>query len=261
MYLKSGDAVQVLDSGFVRYIDHMGSDTRVVEAARISYRSPSKGAEADAKLIHYLYKNAHTSPFEQCRITFNIKMPIFVMRQFVRHRMQSLNEVSARYTELPDEFYKPRSLRRQDNKNKQGSLEEGQITDGQVLGRLYTAYKFAYNTYKKLLEDGVAREQARMVLPVGIYTEIYTTWDLNNLFKFFRLREDNHAQAEHREFAMAMMDFTRACFPVCMDAYDYMKNKPYRQAEAITTAASAKRATGSFEFPTQEELIDILKEA
>src|SRR5689334_22691832 len=116
--------IVVLDHGFVRYIDHMGTDQRIVEAARISYKSPSKGEEADRKLIGYLWKNRHLSPFEMCKITFNIKMPIFVMRQFVRHRMQNLNEVSARYTELPAEFYIPKRWRKQDTKNKQGSVED-----------------------------------------------------------------------------------------------------------------------------------------
>ena len=115
----------VLDRGFVRYIDHMGSDLDILEAARISYKSPSKGEEQDRKLLHYLWKNRHTSPFEMVKVKFNIKMPIFVMRQYIRHRMQNLNEMSARYTELPDDFYIPTNWRKQDTKNKQGSTEEG----------------------------------------------------------------------------------------------------------------------------------------
>src|SRR3990172_10322317 len=113
---------KVLDHGFVRLVDHMGSDQRIVKAARVSYDSPSKAPEQDKKLLHYLWKNKHTSPFEMCKITFNIKLPIFVMRQFVRHRMQNLNEVSARYTELPNEFYIPSQWRKQDSKNKQSSV-------------------------------------------------------------------------------------------------------------------------------------------
>jgi len=107
MSIIKGDTITVLDRGFVRYIDHMGDDRRIVEAARVSYKSPSKGDEGDKKLLHYLWKNRHTSPFEMVTVTFNIKMPIFVMRQYIRHRMQSVNEVSARYTELPDEFFVP----------------------------------------------------------------------------------------------------------------------------------------------------------
>ena len=123
--MEKGYTINVLDNvGFVRYIDHMGNDQRICEAARISYKAPSKGEEGDKKLINYLWKNKHTSPFEMVKLTLNIKMPIFVMRQYVRHRMQNLNEVSARYTELPDEFYIPKVWRKQDNKNKQGSLVE-----------------------------------------------------------------------------------------------------------------------------------------
>jgi thymidylate synthase (FAD) len=229
--------IPVLDHGFVRYIDHMGTDTRIVESARISYGSPSKGEEQDKKLLRYLWKNHHTSPFEQCQIQFNIRMPIFVMRQFVRHRMQSLNEVSARYTVLPDVFYIPTSWRKQDTKNKQGSISEDDW-DSTELIKMYAARgraltknemlteelqkvsKASYDCYERMLAEGVAREMARMVLPVNIYTEIYTTWDLNNLLKFFRLRDDNHAQWEHAQFAQAMKQITKLHFPWVMEIYE-----------------------------------------
>src|ERR1039458_2384317 len=117
-----GWTIPVLDHGYVRLVDWFGTDERICEAARISYKSPSKGDDSDKKLIAYLWKNKHTSPFEMVKITFNIKLPIFVMRQYVRHRMQNLNEMSARYTELPNEFYIPEAWRQQDTKNKQGSI-------------------------------------------------------------------------------------------------------------------------------------------
>lgn len=217
--MLKGHMIQVLDHGFVRYIDHMGTDERIVEAARISYRSPSKGEDADRKLLRYLFKNKHTSPFEMCKITFNVKMPIFVMRQWVRHRMQNLNEVSARYTELPDEFYVPSEWRKQDDKNKQSSCATGEI-DKATNTILRTAYREAYNVYQILLQRGVAREMARMVLPVGIYTECYSCWDLNNLLKFFSLRDDAHAQAEIQEYARAMKAITSELFPWTMGVYD-----------------------------------------
>ena len=122
--IEKGHTIPVLDHGYVRYIDHLGSDQRICEAARISYKSPSKGDEQDKKLIAYLWRNKHTSPFEMVKLTLNIKLPIFVMRQYVRHRMQNLNEMSARYTELPNEFYIPKKWRKQDTKNKQGSISE-----------------------------------------------------------------------------------------------------------------------------------------
>jgi len=225
-----GFTIPVLDHGFVRYIDHMGTDMRILEAARISYRSPSKGEEADKKLLQYLFKNRHTSPFEMCKITFNIKMPIFVMRQFVRHRMQNLNEVSARYTELPAEFYHPTAWRPQDPKNKQGSKDVGhwnpfipgwgQESAGDILAELYSE---AYRTYEKLLEAGVSREMARFCLPVGIYTEIYCCWDLKNLLHFFSLRDDPHAQWEHQQYGKAMKEIARALFPWTLEAYDRYK--------------------------------------
>lgn len=214
--------IEVLDQGYVRYIDHMGSDLRIVEAARVSYKSPSKGDEADKKLLFYLYKNRHTSPFEMCKITFNIKMPIFVMRQFIRHRMQNVNEMSARYTELPEEFYLPKKWRKQDNKNRQGSIE-AELDHASLNNLLSAAYGTAFGAYKLLLQKGVAKEMARFILPVGIYTEFYSTWDLRNLFHFFSLRDDPHAQWEHQEYGRAMKEITKELFPWSMEAYDKFK--------------------------------------
>lgn len=235
--MEKGFELKVLDNiGFVRYIDHMGSDERIVECARISYKSPSKGKEQDEKLINYLYKNRHTSPFESCKITFDIKMPIFVMRQYVRHRMQNLNEVSARYTELPSEFYIPKELRKQDTKNKQSSIHDENwepyvsIHDHENTYDVYGHQdccslirkhcEKTYLIYKSLIESGVAREQARMILPVNIYTEIYSTWDLHNLLHFIRLRDDSHAQSEIRDYAKAMRAITKELFPVTMKAFE-----------------------------------------
>ena len=222
MSLTKGDTIHVLDRGFVRYIDHMGDDRRIVEAARVSYKSPSKGDEGDKKLLHYLWKNRHTSPFEMVTVTFNIKMPIFVMRQYIRHRMQSVNEVSARYTELPDEFFVPDFWRKQDTKNKQGSvdadLEHEHLSDLLELG-----YEKAYKTYKDLLAYGVAKEMARLILPVGIYTEIYAAWDLKNLLHFITLREDPHAQWEHQQYGKAIKKFLVELFPWTMEAYEKYK--------------------------------------
>lgn len=241
--IEVGHEVKVLDHGYVRLIDWMGSDQRIVEAARISYKSPSKGEEQDKKLLKYLYKNKHTSPFEMCKVTLNIKMPIFVMRQYVRHRMQNLNEVSARYTELPNEFYIPKSWRPQDTKNKQGSI---QTDDWNPI--VYTIYDTSpggnnqplqvsatdaliehcdrsYDLYTKMLGAGIAREMARMVLPVNIYTEIYTCWDLKNLLHFISLRDDSHAQAEIQEYGKAIKEIVRELFPTTIEAYEEFKIK------------------------------------
>lgn len=237
------DPIPVLDHGFVRLIDVFGTDQRIVESARVSYQSPSKGDDADKKLLFYLYKNRHTSPFEMCKITFNIKMPIFIARQYVRHRMQNLNEQSARYSQLPNEVYVPEKWRAQDTKNKQGSVIEldwdvvrdwyAEHEEGGGPSRCTAHHLFnqklmehcdnAYELYKWYLERGVAREMARMVLPLNIYTEFRATWDLKNLLHFFSLRDDPHAQWEHQQYGQAMKLFTKAHFPWTMEAYDRFK--------------------------------------
>lgn len=231
--IKKGHTINVLDHGFVRYIDKMGTDQRVCEAARISYKSPSKGKKQDQKLIEYLLRNQHTSPFEQINITFNIKLPLFVQGQMVRHRTQRLNQVSARYTEMTDEFYIPKEWRKQDTKNKQGSVKEGKWIPYLSYGRdtidatndLKRHCESSYYLYKKMIESGIAREMARMVLPQNLYTEIYSNWDLNNLMRFFTLRLDNHAQLEIRQYANAMYDITKEIFPMTISAYDRYKVK------------------------------------
>ena len=222
--ILKGHTIPVLDHGFVRYIDHLGSDQRIVEAARVSYGSPSKGEEADKKLLHYLYKNRHTSPFEMCKITLDIKMPIFVCRQYIRHRMQNVNEVSARYTELPNEFYIPKVWRKQDTKNKQGSSGEFDVESNYQLSKnLANFCEEAYSEYQDLIADGVAREMARMVLPLNIYTQLYATWDIKNLLHFISLRDDSHAQAEIQEYGKAIKAILQKLFPWTMEAYEKYK--------------------------------------
>lgn len=241
--MKKGYEISVLDKGYVRYISHMGSDQFIVEAARVSYKSPSKGDEQDKKLLHYLYKNRHTSPFEQCVITFNIKLPLFVQGQLVRHRTQRLNQMSARYTEMPDEFYIPKSWRPQDNKNKQGSIETEDWnpkfiidTEDGGLGGPYYIYSTpteelksfcqqAYILYEQIINTGVAKEMARMILPQNLYTEIYSQWDIHNLMHMLRLRMDEHAQWEIRQYAQAMYDIFEELFPWCVEAFNKYKWK------------------------------------
>jgi thymidylate synthase (FAD) len=150
-------------------------------------------------------------------------MPIFVMRQYVRHRMQNLNEVSARYTELPDEFYIPSLWREQDTKNKQGSLYSNKLSHQELSELLREHCKEAYQRYEYLLSVGIAKEMARMVLPVNIYTECYSCWDLKNLLHFITLREDSHAQAEIQEYGRAIKSILIELFPVTMSAYEKYK--------------------------------------
>lgn len=242
--MEKGFEIKCLDHGFVRYIEHMGTDKTIVEAARVSYKSPSKGDEQDKKLLQYLWKNKHTSPFEMCKLQLNIKMPLFVMRQYIRHRMQNVNELSARYTQLPNEFYIPTAWRPQDTKNKQGSVETEDWNPDVILNDVYIGEgdcfgdipikassllrkrcKEAYETYENMLEAGIAREMARMVLPVNIYTEIYCCWDLKNLIHFITLRDDSHAQAEIAVYGRAIKQIAKELFPWVIEAYDKYKFK------------------------------------
>lgn len=231
--MNKGYTIPVLDKGFVRYIDHMGSDQRIVEAARISYKSPSKGEEQDKKLLKYLYKNKHTSPFEMCKLTLNIKMPIFIARQYVRHRMQNMNEISARYTQLSNDFYIPKYWRKQDTKNKQGSTKDENFNPDvfdpieEVNEDATTLFEYscdyAYKVYENMLKSGISREMARMILPLNIYTEIYCCWDLKNLLHFIGLRDDSHAQAEIQEYGKAIKSICKELFPWTMEAYEKYK--------------------------------------
>lgn len=223
--MKPGYQIDQPPHGYVRYIRHLGTDLSIVEAARISYHSPSKGDEADKKLLSYLYKNRHTSPFEQCSITLNIKFPIFLMRQLVRHRTFRLNEVSARYTELPNEVYMPEVWRAKGGDNKQGSVESTTLNQMACNSIAQNGYSWAYRAYEMLIEEGVANEQARFVLPVGIYTEIFVNIDLHNLLHFLRLRMDGHAQGEMQVVARAMHDIAAELFPWTFEAFNKYKVK------------------------------------
>lgn len=228
--MEKGFTIPILGNGYVRYIEHLGTDLRIVETARISYKSPSKGPDADKKLLFYLFKNRHTSPFEACNITFNIKMPIFCMRQFVRHRTFRLNEWSGRYSELADEFYMPAKWRVQDVKNKQGSLASGTLVDSPEWheendGIAESVFRYAYAEYQHLLDRGVAKELARIVLPVSLFTEIYVNTDIHNLIHFLNLRQDEHAQLEMREIANAMAIVFEELYPWCAEARGKYKLK------------------------------------
>lgn len=202
---------EVLDKGYVELVDFMGSDLRVCEAARVSTGSEAdKGDVKNRGLIRYLYKNGHTSPFEKVVFEFHVKCPIFVARQWVRHRTQSWNEASARYKEFTWECHMPKEWRRQDTKNKQGSLEEiDSIESIESIESLnfdtLSSFKKSQEAYEDALAFGIAREQARIVMPVSQYTEFFTTVNLHNLFHFLGLRLHPHAQKEIRDYAQAIL--------------------------------------------------------
>lgn len=211
---------KVLDKGFVRLIDFMGGDAGVVLGARVSYAQGLKGEEKDKKLISYLLQHGHMSPFEQAVFKFHLKLPIFVMRQLVRHRIASLNEESLRYREVGDEFYVPEHFRKQDEKNKQGSLVvTTEINQEKCLQEYEKTIEHSYQTYKNLLNQGVAREMARMVLPVALYTQIYWMINARSLMNFILLRAEGHAQWEIQQYAAVLANFFKIKMPWTYEAF------------------------------------------
>lgn len=217
---------KVLDHGHVKLLDMMGDDMTPVRAARVSYDQELKGIKQDTKLLKYLIKNGHTSPLEQVVLTWEMKMPIFVARQIVRHRTASLNEVSQRYTELdPPEFYIPSNFRGQDNNNLQGSTNYG-VTNQSVSDIiLQEHFKYATQGYQRLLNMGVAREQARIILPLSTYTKWIWTNDLHNTLHFLKLRMDEHTQWETRQYAIAMYDIMKEKLPIIMTVWGELNEK------------------------------------
>ena len=213
----------VLDKGFVRMVDYMGGDARIVQSARVSYGEGTKTYRQDRGLIHYLLRNWHTSPFEQVVLTFHVKMPIFVARQWIRHRTARLNEISGRYSVMKDEFYLPEPdlVATQSSDNKQGrgdSLPPQEAA--KVIAAMNEEQRAVYANYEQMLEGGVARELARANLPLATYTEMYWQIDLHNLLQFLRLRMDPHAQYEIRVYAEALAQCAKAVAPIAYEAFE-----------------------------------------
>ena len=219
---------RVLDHGFVTLVDYMGDDDAIVQAARVSTGSHSKSPEDDEKLIRYLMRHEHTSPFEMASIKLRMRLPIFVARQLIRHRTASVNEFSARYTKLPDVAYVPEvdQIRAQSKVNHQGS---DRPIDPEVAAltreRTIRSYHDSFATYDHNLMLGVARELARVVTPVGTYTEWYWKIDLHNLLRTLKLRCDSHAQYEIRVYADVLADIVRQWVPMTYRAWvDYKRD-------------------------------------
>lgn len=221
------DKINVLDHGFVRLVDHMGDDLSVVRAARVSHNAAWRAGEdtgSDKRLINYLWRNAHTSPFEAVTFTFEIKAPIFVLRQWHRHRTWSFNEVSARYTELPSEFYVPDAdkigVQSKNNKQARDLTNDERAQDEYTLTVIRQCCEKAFAEYRWLLGRDVPRELARTVLPVATYSHMFATVDLLNLLKFLTLRSHDHAQYEIRVYADAMLTLISGVVPVCVEAWE-----------------------------------------
>ena len=241
-------AVPILDHGFIRVIDYMGDDAAVVQAARVSYGRGTRKVSEDRGLIRYLMRHRHTTPFEMCEIKFHVKLPIFVARQWIRHRTASINEYSARYSILDREFYipAPEQLAAQSNTNRQG---RGEVLQGKealrALDILREDSARAYADYQEMLNEddegnvidpdrqGLARELGRMNLPLNTYTQWYWKTNLHNLMHFLSLRADPHAQYEIRVYADAMMEMLRAWVPLTAEAFE-----DYRMGGAGLSAAA-----------------------
>ena len=231
------EAIPILDHGFVRVIDYMGDDTSIVQAARVSYGKGTKKVSTDSGLIKYLMRHWHSTPFEMCEIKYHIKLPIFIARQWIRHRTANVNEYSARYSILDKEFYLPsqENLAAQSKNNRQG---RGEVLTGEqaeeVLNLLKSDAERTYDNYETMLNErydgsvinekksGLARELARMNLTLNTYTQWYWKTDLLNLMNFLRLRADSHAQYEIRAYADVMLDTLKKWVPITFEAFmDY----------------------------------------
>ena len=231
------EAIPLLDHGFIRVVDYMGDDTSIVQAARVSYGKGTKKVSTDAGLIKYLMRHWHSTPFEMCEIKYHVKLPIFIARQWIRHRTANVNEYSARYSILDKEFYLPAQehLAAQSKSNRQG---RGDVLEGEqakkVLDLLKNDAERTYENYETMLNEkydgsiinengvGLARELARMNLTLNTYTQWYWKTDLLNLMNFLRLRADHHAQYEIRTYADAMLDTLKRWVPITYDAFmDY----------------------------------------
>ena len=231
------EALPILDHGFIRVIDYMGNDNSIVQAARVSYGKGTKKVNTDSGLIKYLMRHWHSTPFEMCEIKYHVKLPIFIARQWIRHRTANVNEYSARYSILDKEFYLPtkENLAAQSTNNRQG---RGEVISGnqaeKVLGLLKDDAERTYKNYEEMLNErydgsvidesktGLARELARMNLTLNTYTQWYWKTDLLNLMNFLRLRADHHAQYEIRAYADVMLDTLKRWVPITYDAFiDY----------------------------------------
>ena len=263
---------QVLKKGFVKLIDVMPRqipldakplmcDYAVVQAARVSYAQGFKGIDQDTKLINYLYKHKHTSPFEMVRFKFHIKAPIFIARQWFRHRMANYNEISGRYTMLKNEMYIPEKVSSQSKINKQLSANDNLLEDT----RIYNAFKSymcdtenQFKHYEKMVDLGVSREIARIGLPLNTFTEFYFSIDLHNLMNFIKLRNAENAQYEIKEYANAIQNIIDPLCPITMNAY--------KNHKTVTLSKEQLKALDIFEFQLdklsereKKEILELLK--
>lgn len=253
-----GKEFKCLDKGFVRLVDMMGDDSSIVQAARVSYGKGTKTVSEDRNLIRYLMRHRHTSPFEMVEYKFHIKLPIFVARQWIRHRTANVNEYSGRYSVMPDEFYlpSPEDVRKQSRTNKQGRSDEPINIDtaNEFIEDLQKTQNLLYEKYNWYLSNEIARELARINLPLSTYTEWYWKIDLHNLFHFLELRLHSTAQFEIREYAKIIAQIVKETCPIAYEAFeDYRLN-------AITFSSLEQKILKNmiqYKLPTYEEMLEM----
>lgn len=203
----------------VKLIDHMGDDSAIVQSARVSYaNAPTKSVRDDRALIRFLMRHRHTTPFEMVEFKFYVKCPIFVARQWLRHRTASVNEISARYSVVNDDFFIPETLREQSKMNKQCSGDD--FIDTNLITKQKASCDLAFHVYDEMLKKGCSRELARCHLPQSTFTQFYWKIDLHNLLHFLKLRMHHHAQKEIRDLACAMYDLIKPIVPVTCEAFE-----------------------------------------
>jgi len=252
---------KVLDNGFVRLVDHMPQkdlDSAIVQAARVSYGDGTKTSRGDAGLIRYLMRHWHNTPFEMVEFKFHMKMPMYIARQHMRHRMASVNEYSARYSIVPEQYYNPDTLRGQSKINHQGSEGTIDIDDDRTT-TINKHFDNSFEIYKYLLDDGVCREQARGVLTQSTYTEFYWKIDLHNLMHYLRLRLEPGAQKEIREYANAIYDLIQPLVPITMKAFvDFRMNSIQLSGPEIEAIANGTPIESIGERREFEEKLKLL---
>ena len=253
----------VLEHGYVVLVDYMGNDTAIVQAARVSYGMGTKSVRDDRGLIRYLLRHHHTTPFEMVEYKFLVRLPIYVARQWIRHRTASVNEYSARYSVMPDEFDlpPPSDIRRQSTRSRQGrgeSLPPAVVES--FRNDLSKVSRDAYDAYSRALEGGVARETARLVLPLAYYTEWYWKIDLHNLLHFLSLRLDAHAQEEIRRYAVELAKIAHVVCPIAIEAFDEftlaglrLSRREQRAVRALLEGATPEAACETAGLPLTRE--------
>ena len=252
--------IKIHDHGFVGLVDHMGNDAAIVEAARVSYQTGTKATRTDRALIRYLMRHKHTSPLEMCEVKLHIRAPIFVLRQLLRHRTASINEESGRYSEIREMFFSPAlgDLAPQSLDNKQGREGEFPLHKQKAIRNVIEANnEYSFASYKALLGEDLARELARITLPLTAYSSLYWKIDLHNLLHFLTLRTDSHAQKEIRDYADAILDIIRPLFPYAVEAWeDYQQQaKMLSRMDLDLLAALIRRSN------IKTQWIDMIEEA